>query len=64
MILKMQCGIQWPSWHYVDHIEDLHSDVFQKKGEVGKEPDEDEVQSLDRILSTQSDYITRVIKIS
>lgn len=30
MILKMQCGIDPPSWHYADHIEDLHFDVLPK----------------------------------
>lgn len=30
MILKMQCSIEPPSWHYADHIEDLHYDVLPK----------------------------------
>lgn len=46
----MQCSIDPPSWHYADHIEDLHYDVLQKKDEEFK------------ILKT--DYIDRTIIIS
>lgn len=30
MILKMQCGVNPPSWHYADHVEDLHYDILPK----------------------------------
>jgi len=30
MILKMQCSIEPPSWHFVDYVEDVHYDVLPK----------------------------------
>ena len=30
MILKMQCSIEPPSWHFVDHVEDVHYGVLPK----------------------------------
>ena len=41
MILKMQCSLRPPSWHFVDHIEDLHFDVLPKKPPEGVEKEGD-----------------------
>jgi len=64
MILKMQCSINPPSWHYSDHVEDLHFDILQKKGEHAVKEGEEEVQSLAEICKNKSDYIEKVIIIS
>jgi len=63
MILKMQCSIDPPSWHYVDHIEDLHYDILQKKdGELQKK--EEKSHSFSEILNDKIDYIDRMIVIN
>ena len=59
----MQCSIDPPSWHYVDHIEDLHYDVLQKvNGELQNKGEHD--HDFSDITNGKADYIDRVIVIS